>query len=86
MLITLRGIPVVQSTSARIPNEERSSIFHYYDVRQADEGTGDPCTIEKFVLANHFGTIITTQPFDLSGGAIELTDEESFELLKVTDL
>ena len=39
--------------------------FHAYDIRHADEDWGDPCTIEKSVVVNFFGSIILNHPLEI---------------------
>lgn len=41
---------------ARVPKEERIRGYFYYDIRHEDDGC-DPCTIEDYVMVNHWGTI-----------------------------
>jgi L-rhamnose isomerase len=81
VLFCFRGVPVVQVTGARIRQEDRQEGFYYYDIRHSDDDWGYPCTVEPYVLINHFGTIVTTQPIefepDENGDAyLEITDEE----------
>lgn len=56
----LAGVPVVQLTQERIGLDSREDHLHYYSIRQDD--SGDPCSIEKAVLVNHFGTLVTMRP------------------------
>lgn len=43
-------------TDRRVPQNERTEGYFYYDLRHEDDGC-DPCSIEDFVLVNHWGTI-----------------------------
>lgn len=56
------GVPVVKVTQLRIKKNERKPYLYYYDIRHEDEDWGEPWSIEKRVLVNHFGTIVTSEP------------------------
>lgn len=84
----LRGIEIVAATSLRIPPAERIENLHYYDVRHDDDCLGEPVSVEKFVLVNHLGTIVTREPLPLTDACIdghwlELTEEEQGIVLSV---
>lgn len=64
MLFTFRDVPVTKCTCLRIPHAERIKGRYYYDIRHDDEGLGNPVTIEKGVLVNHFGTMETLEPIE----------------------
>lgn len=68
-LFTFRGVPVVQVEQFRIKQEERDPNLFYYDIRHEDNDWGEPCSLEKRVWVNHFGTMATSEPIS----------EEAFE-------
>lgn len=77
MNLLLRGVEIIKGTCLRIPPNERIPELHYYDIRADDESNGIPCTLERFVFINHFGTIATAQPLPLDeDGQLLLTEEE----------
>lgn len=80
----IRGIEIVEGTCLRVRPEERKSDLHYYDIRHADEDGFTPCTIEKFVLVNHMGTIAAKKPLPLNeDGQLVLTEEEQHVINEV---
>jgi hypothetical protein len=54
------------------PTEERNPELFYYDVRDADIGNG--YTIERNVLVNNIGSMVTNK--DILGDKEFITDEE----------
>lgn len=82
-LFELRGVPVVKTTSLRIPQEERNPDLHYYNLRHADDNWFEPISVEHFVMVNHCGSIVTTRPLELNDGItsnpyLDLTEEEGY--------
>ena len=78
-LFYFRGVPVIHVTSAHIRQDEREVDLYYYDIRHSDQDWSDPVTIEPFVMVNHFGTIVTTEPIEFP------THEEEAPYLPITD-
>jgi hypothetical protein len=81
VLFYFRGVPVIHVTGARIRQEDRQEGLYYYDIRHSDEDWGYPCTVEPYVLVNHFGTMVTTEPIEIEPDEngdvyLEITDEE----------
>lgn len=60
---TFKDVPVVQLTDSRIRQEERKEGLYYYNFRDSDNGSSI-ASLEKHVLVNHFGTLVTTQPIE----------------------
>ena len=58
------------------PLEERNKDLFYYDIRNADFGSG--YTIEKNVLINNIGSLVTNK--DILQGKKFITDKEFEEL------
>ena len=74
----LHEIEIVGATCERISHEKRNENLFYYEVRHDDCCVGEPISIQKSVMVNHWGTIITKQPIsDLDNGCLFLSDEES---------
>lgn len=58
--INFRGNDVY-ITDLRIKKVDRSPNLFYYDLRHSDEDFSVPCTVEDFVIVNHWGTMISTK-------------------------
>lgn len=54
---------VVLFTNARIDRNTVPNNLYCYDVRESEGFSGDPVTLENFVLVNHWGTVISKEPF-----------------------
>lgn len=64
-------------TDFRIPKKTRLPEFFYYDIRHSDISLGEPSTIEKRVIVNYFGVLVTTKELDFGDlDYIPLTDEQ----------
>ena len=55
---------ILRVTESRVPEQERLPGLFYYEVRHGDDW-GTPLTIEKHVLVNFWGTVVTTAPLEL---------------------
>lgn len=64
-------------TSLRIKKTERDKNLYYFDIRTDDDGRGDFATLEKFVLVNHGGTIITREPINLGPQGYIVFEEDT---------
>jgi hypothetical protein len=63
----------------RYPRQELPEGLYCYDLRGKDDDPGDPCRIEKLVMVNHAGSIITAEPLDIpEEGFIELEEGLGF--------
>lgn len=60
---------ILYVTTNKIPEKNRHNDLYYYEMRHGESDRDTPVTIEKFVLVNFYGTIITAIP-------LELTDED----------
>lgn len=67
-----------KETGGRIPLNKRVPGLFYYDLRSADDPM-DGYTIERHVLINHIGTLVTDT--DILGSR-ELMDDEEFDRLE----
>ena len=43
--------------------------LYCYDVRESEGFSGDPVTLEKVVVVNHWGTVLSKKPFPLEDDA-----------------
>lgn len=57
-LVTVRGVPML-FTEFRIDRTSVPEGLYMYEVRHADEDSGDPAQIAKWVMVNYFGTLIS---------------------------
>ena len=74
--VTLFNKPTL-FTSMRIDRNTVPDSLFSYDIRHSDEDGGVAATIERFVVVNHMGTVITSEPLDFGKcGYIELDDEQ----------
>ncbi len=64
-VITLFGQPML-FTDVRCDRETLPKGMYMYEVRHDDEGYGEPCEIADWILVNHFGTVISNRPVNLT--------------------
>ncbi len=74
--ITVCGKPAL-FTSIRIKRDTVPEGLYAYDVRHDDECRGIPCEIAPFIMVNHWGTIILTEPLELPDDGRRYIDEET---------
>lgn len=66
-------------TNLRINRESIPKNLYCYDVRDSDRLDGSFAQIKEYVLVNHWGTIITKEPFSLDdSGAYYPKEEENY--------
>ena len=71
----------VEVTILRIRRADRLPDKHYYEIREDDDGCGDPITLEAGVMVNHFGTLISDYAIDLGpDGYLILTEDEQSDI------
>ncbi len=63
-------------TCARIDPASVPKGYYRYDIRHDDECGGDPVEVARFVLINHWGTVITNEPLPLQEGVPMWIDPE----------
>ena len=78
--ITLFDEPML-FTNARCDRETLPKGMYMYEIRHDDDCQGDPCEIAKFIMVNHWGTVISNKPVRLtqqtvSGKPYRLIDSE----------
>ncbi|MDL2232336.1 hypothetical protein LJC63_01980 [Ruminococcaceae bacterium OttesenSCG-928-L11] len=75
--VTLFGKPAL-FTNLRVDRDMIPEILYAYDIRHGDNGIA--VTVEKHVLVNHMGTVITAEPLDFGGAEYIRIDDESGDL------
>lgn len=68
-------------TTERVSLDTVPEGYHAYDVRHTDD-THEPISVEVFVLANYFGTIISDRKIEFPSGQdyYELAEDEAEEV------
>ena len=78
--VTVLEIPMI-FTEARIDRSTVPAGLYLYEVRHDDDMQGDPCQIGKWILVNHWGSVISNQPIELepstNGNAYRDIDPEN---------
>ncbi len=67
-------------TSARLDRDTVPEGLYCYDVRETDGFSGIAATLEPFVLVNHWGTVLSREPFPMEEGYYRL-GADSFNYL-----
>lgn len=52
-------------TCLRVDKNTVPKGFYMYEVRHDDDGRGDPCQIGKWIMVNHWGTLISNEKLKL---------------------
>lgn len=79
--ITLFGQPML-FTCLRCDRDTLPAGMYMYEIRHDDDGRGDPCEIADWIMVNHWGTVISNRPVNLteeqpSGKRFRLIDSEN---------
>jgi len=61
----------------RIDRDTPPKGIYAYDLRHGDDD-GTPCTLEKHVVVNHFGTVLSNRPFSLPKEGYKLIGEDDY--------
>ena len=84
-LIRMFGKYEVLFTNMRIKRDTVPKELHVYDIRHDDECQEIMWKLKPFVLINHWGTIISRFPIDMSDGSCRFIDEkEDCEYLNIS--
>ena len=59
-------------TNLRIERSTVPETLHCYDIRETDGFSGVAASVERYVLVNHWGTILSKEPFPLKNGRYEI--------------
>lgn len=65
--ITLFGQPML-FTDLRCDRETLPEGMYMYEIRHDDDCQGIPCEIAKHIMVNHWGTVISNRPVNLTDG------------------
>ncbi len=69
-------------SNGRISAADIPEGMYVYDLRGSDDDPGQPVTVEKSVMVNHAGSVITAKPLDLGeDGRLTLTEEEGLNFV-----
>ena len=81
--VNFRGQEVTVYEDQRL-RDDRLPHLYYYEMRHPDNDLSIPATVERFVLVNFWGTLISTEPLDFQKDPasgldeyIDLSEEES---------
>lgn len=67
-------------TDLRVKRDTLPENVFAYDIRHDDDSLGIPCEIQKFVLVNHYGCILTNKEIDLGEEGYITFDDVDFIL------
>ena len=67
-------------TNARLDRDTVPDGLYCYDVREAEGFSGIAATLEPFVAVNHWGTVLSKQPFPMEDEYYQLS-ADSFNYL-----
>jgi hypothetical protein len=62
--VTVLGLPML-FTNSRIDRETVPKELFLYEVRHDDDQQGDPVQLGKWIMVNHWGTLISNKPVKL---------------------
>ena len=64
----------------RIDRDSVPKGLYLYEVRQDDDGFGDPVQIAKGIMVNHFGSILTREPIKLPpNGYLDIDPQKDWD-------
>ena len=63
-------------TNLRIDRKTLPEGLYAYDIRDSDDCDGMPSEVRKFVMINHWGTVITREPIEGADEGIVLNDDD----------
>ena len=79
--IELFGIPGLFANE-RIPLDQVPPGLHRYELRGSDDDPGDPIMVERRVVVNHAGTVLTMKPLGLpETGFLRFTEDEGLNFV-----
>ena len=78
-LVMAERYPVL-FTNARINRDSVPKGLYCYDIRHDDECQGIACEIKKFVLVNHWGTILSKEEIPIKGNMTQYLSEDECEM------
>ena len=63
-------------TNLRIDRSTVPKSLYCYDIRETDGFSGVAVSVERYVLVNHWGTILSKEPFPLENGRYEIESDD----------
>jgi len=63
--VTVLGVPML-FTAMHVDKSTVPKGLYLYEVRHDDEGDGEPVQLGNWILVNHWGTLISSQPVKLT--------------------
>ena len=63
--VTVLGVPML-FTAMHVDKSTVPKGLYLYEVRHDDEGHGEPVQLGNWILVNHWGTLISSQPVKLT--------------------
>ena len=63
-------------TNLRIDRSTVPEILHCYDIRETDGFSGVAASVERYVLVNHWGTILSKEPISLENGRYKIEGDD----------
>lgn len=63
--VTVLGVPML-FTAMHVDKRTVPKGLYLYEVRHDDEGDGEPVQLGNWILVNHFGTLISSQPVKMT--------------------
>ena len=63
-------------TNLRIDRSTVPETLHCYDIRETDGFSGVAASVERYVLINHWGTILSKESFPLENGRYEVESDD----------
>lgn len=63
-------------TNLRIDRSTVPQSLYCYDIRETDGFSGVAASVERYVWVNHWGTILSKEPFPLENGRYEIEADD----------
>ncbi len=63
-------------TCLRIDRKSLPEWLYAYDIRDSDECDGTPSEVRKFVMVNHWGTVVMREPIEGADEGIVLENDD----------
>lgn len=63
-------------TNLRIERSTVPEILYCYDIRETEGFSGVASSVERYVLVNHWGTILSKEPFPLENDRYEIESDD----------
>lgn len=64
-------------TNGRIDRDTVPKGVYAYDIRETEGFSGIPCSVERFVVVNHMGTVLTRDPIKkMKDGFRSMSDDD----------